>query len=117
MYLRQHEFTHIGCGTFTKNKKRIQKVKDTGDTRKILQNKLDKACFQLDIIYGDFKDLSRILAPDKRLYDKGFDIAIDPKYNRYHYGLASMVYILFNKNSATCANTSGGAVKSKIMSN
>ena len=30
MHLRQSEFTYRACGTFTKNKERIQKVKETG---------------------------------------------------------------------------------------
>ena len=42
--------------SFTKNKERIQKCKETGDSRHINQNKLDKACFQQDMAYGDFKD-------------------------------------------------------------
>ena len=42
-----------------KNKERIQKFKETGDSRYIYQNELDKACFQHDMAYGDFKDLAR----------------------------------------------------------
>ena len=30
MHLRQPGFMHGACGTFTKNKKRIQKLKETG---------------------------------------------------------------------------------------
>ena len=48
-------FTNSACGTFTKNKERIQKFKETGDSRFIYQNKDDKACFQHDMPYGDFK--------------------------------------------------------------
>ena len=32
MHLRQPEFTYSACGQFTKNKERIQKFKETGDT-------------------------------------------------------------------------------------
>ena len=46
-------------GPFTKNKERIKKFKETGDSRYIDQNELDKACFQHDTAYGDFKDLDR----------------------------------------------------------
>ena len=35
--------------TIYKNKERIQKLKETGDSRYIYQNKLDKACFQNDM--------------------------------------------------------------------
>ena len=52
-------FTYSACGPFTKNKERIQKFKETEDTSYIYKNKLDKACFQYDMAYGDFKDLKR----------------------------------------------------------
>ena len=32
MYLRQPGFTYSACGTFTKNKERIQIFKETGDS-------------------------------------------------------------------------------------
>ena len=53
--LKQLGFTHSACGPFTKNKERIQKFKETGDTKYIYRNELDKACFQHDIAYGDLK--------------------------------------------------------------
>ena len=54
MHLRQPGFIYSACGTFTKNNERIQKFKGTGDSRFIYQNKLDKVCFQHDMVYGDF---------------------------------------------------------------
>ena len=45
MHLRQSGFTHSACGPFTKNKERIQKFIETGDSRYIYQNELDKASF------------------------------------------------------------------------
>ena len=57
------------CQGFTKNKERIQKFKETGDSRHIYQNKLDKACFQHGMVYGDFKNLPRRKASDKILSD------------------------------------------------
>ena len=59
MHLRQPGFTYNACGLFTKNKERIQKFKETGDSRYIYQNELDKAFFQHDMAYEDFKDLAR----------------------------------------------------------
>ena len=47
------------------------------------QNELDKAWFQNDVPYGDFKDLIRRTASDNILPDKGFNIAKSPKYDRY----------------------------------
>ena len=55
-----------------KNKVRIQKFKETRNSRYIYINELDKACFQPDMAYGDFKDLARITASDKALRDKAF---------------------------------------------
>ena len=45
MHLRQSGFTYSACGPFTKNKKRIQKFKETGDLRYIYRDELDKTCF------------------------------------------------------------------------
>ena len=70
MHLKQPGFTYSACGPFTKNKERIQKFKETGDTSYIYKNELDKACFQHDMAYGDFKDLKRKTALDKILRDK-----------------------------------------------
>ena len=55
MHLRQPRSTYGACGPFTKNKQKIKKFKETGDSRYIYQNELDKACFQYDMAYGDFK--------------------------------------------------------------
>ena len=51
MHLREPGFTYIAVGSFTKNKERIKKFKEAGDSRYIYQNELDKACFQQDMIY------------------------------------------------------------------
>ena len=64
MHLKQSGFTYSACGPFTKNKRRMRKFKETGDSRYIYQNGLDKACFQPDMGYGDFKDLYRRAAAD-----------------------------------------------------
>ena len=99
MHLKQPGFTYSACGPFTKNKERIQKFKETGDTSYIYKNELDKAYFQHDMAYGDFKDLKRRTASDKILKDKAFNIAKNPKYDGYQRGLASMVYKFFDKKS------------------
>ena len=46
MPLKQPRFTYSACGPFNENKERIQKFKETGDSRYIHKNELDKACFQ-----------------------------------------------------------------------
>ena len=81
MHLRQPGFTYSAYGPFTKNKERIQKFEQTGDSRYIYRNELDKTCFQHDMAYGDFKDLKRRTAADNVLRDKAFNIAKTPKYD------------------------------------
>ena len=72
---------------------------------------LDKACFQHDMAYGDFKHLTRRTVSDKILRDKAFNIAKNPKCDGYQRGLTSMVYKFFDK------KTSGGTVKNENISN
>ena len=110
MHLRQLGFTYSACGLFTKNKKRIKKkkIKETADSRYIYQNELDKVWFQHDMAYGNFKDLPRTAAADKKLLERAINIAKNSKYDGYHKGLASLVYKFFNK------NTLDGAVKVRL---
>ena len=99
MHLKQPGFTYSACGSFTKNKERIQKLKETGDTDYIYKNELDKACFQHDMAYRDFKDLKRRTFSDKVLRDKAFNIAKNPKYEWYQRRVTPMVYKFFDKKS------------------
>ena len=70
MHLIQPGFTYGACGPFTKNKERIKKFKQTGDSKYIYKIELDKACFQHDRAYGNFKDSKKRTAADKVLRDK-----------------------------------------------
>ena len=45
------------------------------------------------------------------MHDKAFNIAKNPKYDRYQRGLASMVYKFFDK------KTSGSGIKNENISN
>ena len=56
MHLKQPSFTYSACDPFTKNKKRIEKFMQTGNTIFIYKNGLDKACFQHDMAYGKTKN-------------------------------------------------------------
>ena len=56
MNLKQPGFSYSACEPFTKNKERIKKLKKKKDTKYIYRNELDKACFQYDMAYRDFKD-------------------------------------------------------------
>ena len=75
IHLRQPEFTYSASGPFARNKERIKKLKETGDSKYIYQNEIDKASFQHDMAYGDFKDLTRRTASDKILSGKAFLVA------------------------------------------
>ena len=99
MHLRKPQFVYSACGPFTRHKERIKKFKQTGDTRYIYRNELDKACFQHDSAYADHKDLINRTKSDKVLRDKAYNIASNPEYDGYQRGLASMVYKFFDKKS------------------
>ena len=114
MHLRQPGFTYSACGPFTKHRERIQKFMNTGDTRFIYKNDLDKAYFQHDSAYFDTKDLVKNTQSDTILREKAFNIAKNPKYDGYQRGLASMVYKFFDKKSASLKDKSSkGSVINK----
>ena len=71
----------------------MKKFKETGDSRYIYQNNLDKTCFQRDMTYGDFTHWNKRAAADKVLRDKAFNIAKDQRYHGYQHGL----YTFFDK--------------------
>ena len=97
MHLKQPGFTYSACGPFTKNKERIEKFMQTGNTDFIYKNELDKAYFQHDMAYSKSKDLAKRTQSDKVLRDKAFEIAKNPKYDGYQRGLPSIVYKVFDK--------------------
>ena len=100
VHLKQPGFTYSACGPFNKNKERIEKFMQTGNTDFIYRNELDKACFPLDMAYGKSKDLAKRTQSEKVLRDKPFKIASDPKCDGYQRGLASLVYKFFDKKSS-----------------
>ena len=76
-----------------------------------LSNELDKTCFQQDMSYGNFKDLTRTIASENILRGKAFDISKNGKYDGYQRGLAFLVYEFFDKIA------SGGKIKNENASN
>ena len=82
MHLKQPGFTYSACEPFTKNKKEFKNLKKQ-ETNYIYKNELNKACFQHDVAYGDFNELTRRTASDKVLRDKAFNPAKNPKYDGY----------------------------------
>ena len=47
MHLKQPKFTYSACGPLTKNKERIQKFKETGDTNFIYKMNLIRLVFNM----------------------------------------------------------------------
>ena len=86
MHLKRSGFTYSACGTFTRNKERIEKFMQIRNTDFIYKNDLDKASFQHDMAYGKSKDLIKRTQSDKVLRDKAFKIESDPKYDGYQRG-------------------------------
>ena len=84
-----------------------------------MKSELDKACFQHDMLFGDFIDLPKGTASDKVLRDKAFNITfkfnlikhLNRKYDGYQRDLASMVYKFFD------GKTSGSGANNKIKQN
>ena len=100
LHLKEPGFIYSACSPFIRNKERIEKFMQTGNTDFIHKNDLDKACFQHEMAYSKSKDLIKRIQLDNVLRDKAFKITSDPKYDRYQRGLASMVYKFFDKKSS-----------------
>ena len=111
MHLRQPHFLYSACGLFTRHKERIKKFKQTGDTRYIYKNELDKACFQHDSAYADYKDLINRTKSDKVLRDKSYDIASNPECDGCQRGLVSMVYTIFDKKATAEPTTKSSSLE------
>ena len=76
MHLKQPSFTYSACGPFTKNKERIEKFMQTGNTDFIYKNELDKACCQNDMAYDKSKDLVKRTQSDKFLKIKHLKLRV-----------------------------------------
>ena len=68
---------------FTKHCERIQQFREPDDLKHIYKNELDKACFAHDAAYSDSKELPNRTISDKTLKDKTYEIALNPKYDKY----------------------------------
>ena len=74
MHLWWTGFIYSICGPFTKSKERIQKFKETGDSKYIYLNKKDMACFPHGMTFRTAAN---------KICDKVFDIAKNSKYDWY----------------------------------
>ena len=114
LHLKQPGFTYSVCGPFTRNKERIEKLMQAGNTDFIYKNELDKACFQYEMAYVKSKKLAKRTESDKVLRDKAFKIASDPKYDVYQRGLASMFYKFLIKNLVEVVLTLNQIINSQM---
>ena len=89
MHLRQPEFMCSACGAF-KNKEKIQKFKETGDSRYIYQNELDKACFNITWLMEILGISLEEQIPIKYYVTKQLILLKNDPYQRR---IASMVFI------------------------
>ena len=78
MNLTQPWFTYSTCGLFTKHCEKIKKFRETGNLKHIYTNEL------------------RTIT-DEVSKNRAYEIAINPKYNRYQRRSASMIYMIFDK--------------------
>ena len=78
------------------NKEKSTKIQISKRFTIYLSNRI---CFQHDMAYGDFRDLSRKTASDKLLRHKVFNIAENLKYDGSQRGIAPMVDNFFHKKS------------------
>ena len=99
MHLRQPGFTYSACGSFTKNKERIEKCMKTENTDVFIEMNLVKLAFSMIWLMVN-RRIQEKTQSDKVLRDKAFKVASDPKYDGYQRGLASMVYKFFDKKSS-----------------
>ena len=109
--IRQPRFVYSACRPFTRHRERIKKFKQTGDTRYIYRNDLDKACFQHYSAYADNKYLINRTKADKVLRDKAYNIASNPACDGYQRGLASTVYKCFDKKSMGSGTTKSSSLE------
>ena len=97
MNLKQPGFTYSACGSFTKNKERIQKLKK--QERQAIFTKIDLIRLVFNMIW--LMEILKIQQEEQLLIkrDKTFNIATNPKYDGYQRGLSSMVYKFFDRKS------------------
>ena len=117
LHLRQPVFTYSVCAPFTKNRERIEKFMQTGNTDFSYKNELDKGCFQADMAYDRSKDLAKRTPSDKMLKNKAFKIGRNPKFDSFKKRLASMVYRVFDKMSSESGVAASLANKSATEPN
>ena len=108
LHLKLPGFTYSACGPFTKHREIIKEFRETGNSKHLYRNELDKACFTYGLAYSDNKDLAKRTISDKILKHRAYDIPRNRDYPGYQRALASMGYKFFDKKTG-----SGAIVTSK----
>ena len=112
MTLKQPRFKYSACGSFTKNKGRINNLNKQEIQDMFIKTKQIKLSFQHDVAYGDFKNLNEGTAADKALRDESFNFA--PKIqNMIDINAALLQWSI----SFFAKKTSGETVKNLNISN
>ena len=93
-HLRRQKFTYSARERFTKNKQKYKNLKKLEIQDIIYQKELDKAYFQHDMAYGDFKDLPRKTASDRAFCDKAVNIIKSLIYDEYQRDLAGGLLLM-----------------------
>ena len=109
MHLRQPGPTYSACGTLQKTRKKNKNLKKQEIHVIFIKMNQIKLVFNMTWLM-EILDLTRRTVSDKILRDKAFNIAKNPKYDRYQRGLASMVYKFFDKKA------SGSGIKNESIS-
>ena len=101
-------------GHLQENKERIRNFRETGDSRYIYQNELDKAYFQHDMAYENLKDLSRGTTSGKILHDKAFTVAKNRIYDGCWRELVSMVCNFVDTKTSDAAVKNGNITNQEL---
>ena len=83
LHLKQPGFTYSACGPFTKHRERMKKNRETGSSKHLYRNKLDRDCFAHNAAYSDSKDLVKKNISDKILKNRAYEIARNRGYDGY----------------------------------
>ena len=75
MHLTKPEVPGSACVSFTKERERTQKFRETENLKHLYGNKLDRACFPHDAVYSGSKELAKRSILDRVLKDRTYEIA------------------------------------------
>ena len=83
LHLKQLGFIYSARGSFTNQRQRIQKFRETGNLKHLYRDKLVQVCFAHHATQSDSKDLGKRNILDKILKDRDYEIARNRSYDGY----------------------------------